>query len=166
MLHIWPALPISVQIYDPYGGLLDNIVAALEHNDRVCEIYTYGVSSNEFEELAAVPVMQGPFPALTHLHLQVNVYNEAPIVPDSFLGGSAPSLQSLFVMTFAYPALPKLLLSATGLVNLSLFDRCYIPPQMMVDCLTPLTRLEKLQIQIQLRWPHDSEDNQADTHLL
>jgi len=162
MLHIWPALPIAVWIYDaPYEEIPDNIVAALEHNDRVCEIYARRISGDEFEQLATVPVMQGPFPALTHLHLDAYLESytneaETPIIPDSFLGGSAPLLQSLHVMDFVYPALPKLLLSATGLVSLSLHDRCYFSPQVMVDCLTSLTRLETLVIQFfRFPWPHE-----------
>ena len=150
MLHIWPELLIAVQISDlqVYQRIPDNIVAALEHNDCVGEIYVDGI---ELEDLVTVPVMQVPFPALRHLHLEAF---DIPIVPDSFLGGSAPRLRSLYLRGFPYPSLPKLLLSATGLVRLSLFDRCYISPQMMVDCLTSLTRLEKLQIEF-LDWPHE-----------
>jgi hypothetical protein len=150
MLHIWPEIPIAVRISDlqVYERIPDNILTALEHNDRVCEIY---VDSIGLEDLMTVPVMQDPFPALRHLHLEAF---DTPIVPDSLLGGSAPRLRSLYLKGFPYPALPKLLLSATGLVSLSLFDRCYISPRMMVDCLASLTRLEKLQIEF-LDWPHE-----------
>jgi len=101
--------------------------------------------------------MQDPFPALTHLHLGAYPEYDAPIIPDSFLGGSAPLLRSLYVRDFVYPALPKLLLSATGLASLSLFDRvtCYIPHQMMVDCVTSLARLETLVIQSRLNWHYE-----------
>jgi F-box-like len=40
-LAVWPYLPIFIQQRQyglPGGGDSDNIVAALEHNDRVCEI--------------------------------------------------------------------------------------------------------------------------------
>ena len=38
-LHIWPLLPIVVRLYcqDMYEATMDNIVGALEHNDRICE---------------------------------------------------------------------------------------------------------------------------------
>ena len=36
MLDIWPPLPIEVLNFDTYRP--DNIIAALEHNDRVCRI--------------------------------------------------------------------------------------------------------------------------------
>ena len=154
MLHIWPAFPIAVRISDQYEEIFDNVVAALEHTDRVCEIYANALSGDELDELTTV--LHNSFPALTHLHLGTYEYDEAAIVPKSFLGGSAPLLQSLHVMDFVYPALPKLLLSATGLVSLSLHDRCYFSPQVMVDCLTSLTRLETLVIQFfRFPWPHE-----------
>ena len=150
MLCIWPALPIVVRRSYWYS-LADNVVAALEHKDRVCEIYMNGVSVDEFDDLARV--MENPFTALTHLHL--DAYRETPNVPDSFLGGSAPLLRSLYLMNFTYPALPKLLLSATGLVSLTLSDGFCISPQTMAACLTSLTRLEKLQIEFRLEWLHE-----------
>ena len=144
MLHIWPEFPIALRIIDLQvdDEIPDNIMAALEHNDRVYEIYIDGL---ELEELVTEPVMQNSFPALTHLHLE-SYEDDRPIVPDSFLDGSAPRLRSLYLLGFLYPALPKLLLSATGLVSFSLFNTCYLSPRMMVDCLASLTRLEKLQI--------------------
>ena len=51
MLDVWPELPISIRWsahFDDAG--LDNVIAALEHNDRVCEIlvddltdYSWGI---------------------------------------------------------------------------------------------------------------------------
>ena len=85
--------------------------------------------------------------------------DETLIIPDSFLGGSALLLRSLFVMmNIGHPStLPTLLASATGLVSLSLFDRCYLSPQTMVDYLTSLTRLEKLRIEYRSYLPpHES----------
>ena len=160
MLDIFPALPVAVRVSDPSQGISDNVVAGLGHNDRVCEIYIEWVFGDEFEKLATV--MQDSFPALTHLHLDP-YSGEVPIVPDSFLGGSAPRLRSLYVNQ-AYPALPKLLLSATGLVNLSFFDRGYISPEMMVDCLTSLARLEKLEIEFRPDWYHYRDGRRPSRH--
>jgi hypothetical protein len=153
MLHIWPAFPIAVQISDRYDELPDNVVAALEHTDRVCEIYADGISGDELEELT--PVLYDSFPALTHLH--IGAYEEPNLVPASFLGGSAPLLRSLYLkMSLGHStSLPQLLSSAAGLVSLSLFDTLYIPSQMMVDLLTSLTRLEKLRIEYRFWIPED-----------
>jgi len=157
MLDIWLALPITVRISGLCGGVPDDVVAALEHNGRVCEIYVDGISDGGVKGLATVPVMQDPFPALTHLHL--DAYYETPTVPDSFnfLGGSAPRLRSLYLRDFVYPAFPKLLLSAPGLVSLSLFEGSCISSQMMVDCLASLTRLETLVIHSRPGWPGPHE---------
>ena len=63
-LAVWPYLPIFVQQrqYGLLGGDPDNIVAALEHSDRVCEIDLFDISSSHLEK--ALGAMQEPFPAL------------------------------------------------------------------------------------------------------
>ena len=64
--------------------------------------------------------MQQPFPALQDLCLDSD--GETEVVPVSFLDGSAPRLQTLRLTSIPFPGLPKLLLSATHLVTLSLFN--------------------------------------------
>jgi hypothetical protein len=96
--------------------------------------------------------MQRPFPALTHLDIWLHndEEDETPVVPESFLGGgSAPRLQYLFFRRVPFTGLPKLLLSATGLVELHLIGIIHsssISPEVMVHCLSTLTRLERLVI--------------------
>ncbi|KAI0302760.1 hypothetical protein BC826DRAFT_966031 [Russula brevipes] len=147
MLDIWPALPIV--IVDSWirtsGGGLDNIIAALEHPDR-----------SAGEALAAK--MQVPFPELTHLVLvsEFSEYVSMPALPlpDSFLGGSAPRLQSLKLCDISFPALPNLLLSASDLVYLSLKPlphSGYISPEAMVACLSSLSRLKSLSLAFRSR---------------
>ena len=69
MLDIWPPLPILIQDHRCPKEGADNIIAALEHNDRVCQI------SIEVEEVLSsvlgrfAKAMQEPFPKLTHLGL-------------------------------------------------------------------------------------------------
>jgi len=103
--------------------------------------------------------MQEPFPALTHLAL-VSQDGNAPVIPGSFLGGSAPSLQKLNLSGIPYPALPKLLLAATGLVELKL-DRIpstgYISPEAMVTGLAALTSLRSLFIAFQSPKAHPNQ---------
>jgi hypothetical protein len=67
--------------------------------------------------------MKKRFPELTDLALHSNE-NDAPVITDSFLGGSAPRLQSLEFkgIPFPFSALGKLLLSTTDLVSFCLWD--------------------------------------------
>ena len=171
-LGVWPLLPISIKTsryltvsprlppeqWDVFAELeqngwsgkwgVDNIVAALEHNDRICQLQLSLFSNSQFEKVWAV--MQQPFPALKDLRLGPEVKG-APLVPVpvSFLGGSAPHLRTLDLNHISYPRLPTLLLSATHLVRLSLLGISrsgYISPETMLNCLSVLTRLEALVI--------------------
>ena len=90
--------------------------AAIVHRERVCEI-DFFVPSLELQRLA--PALQKPFPALIRLSLASECY-PTPVLPDGFLGGSAPSLRSLELNKIPLPALPRLLSSATNLVSFSL----------------------------------------------
>ena len=57
--------------------------------------------------------------------------------------------QILVLHYIPFPGLPKLLLSATRLVKLYLTripDSMYFPPEVLVDCLSVLTRLEILKL--------------------
>jgi len=145
MLDIWPALPIFVSVRGKYDDINDNVLATLEKHDRISDVYVDHVSDGELKELAGA--MQVTFPALTHLH--IHSVNATASFPESFLGGSAPNLQSLRLEYNAFPGLPKLLSSSPGLVSLSLFDISYSGhiSDAMVDCLSSLTRLEHLQIE-------------------
>jgi hypothetical protein len=71
---------------------------------------------------------------------------------DSFLGGSAPRLRFLGLDRIPYLGLPKLLLSATHLVYLHLWNiphSGYISPEVMVTALSTLTSLGSLTIVFQ-----------------
>jgi len=91
-------------------------------------------------------VMQVPFPQLTDLQLFSYSDHVTPlVVPNLFLGGSAPHLQSFCLYGILFLGLPKLLLSATQLVYLYL---CHIPhsgyisPKAMAALLSMLSSLE------------------------
>jgi hypothetical protein len=148
-LAVWPPLPIVIAQYNQLAQL-DNIILALEHNDRVCQIDLFSVTNSQSEEVLAA--MQQPFPVLTDLVIWFDEWwkGEMPaVVPESFLGGSAPRLRYLELERVPFPGLPNLLLSATGLVTLSLLKiphSGYISPEAMVRCLSTLTRLERLSL--------------------
>src|SRR6266576_371246 len=145
MLDVWPPLPIKVIDYIalPNSSAGDNIIAALERKDRVCQI------SLELDP-QFLDAMQEPFLALTHLMLLSNII--APVVSDSFMGGSAPRLQYVTLERVPFPGLPKLLLSATDLVGLTLLHiphSGYFSPEAIVTCLSTLPRLETLSLEFE-----------------
>jgi hypothetical protein len=152
-LDVWPALPIVIRQSEPLYLLLkysEGIITALEHRDRICEIALHCFPSLILERY--VEVMQKPFQALTSLHIEsISEYSESstPGLPDSFLGGSAPRLRSLHLEATPYPALGKLLLSASDLVHLHLWNMPYdeyMSPEAMVAALSMMSRLKTLHI--------------------
>jgi hypothetical protein len=156
ILDIWPPLPIIISGYYHKITGEDNIVAALEHNDRVCRIHLQDLSSSLWE--AVLAATQEPFPALTDMELHTSA-KEPPTVSDSFLGGSAPNLRYLHLSYVPFPGLPKLLSSATHLVTLHLLlipHSGYISPEAIVTALSALTRLKK--ICLEFRSPRSCPD--------
>ena len=147
-LGVWPSLPIVIDIND-YNDTpdADNIIAALKQNERICELKLYLSRLSLILKEKVFATIQQPFPALTSLDLLL-IDGIAPVDANSFLGGSAPPhLQSLILFGIPIPGLPKLLLSATHLVRLSLSripHSGYFSPETMVTCLSVLTRLETL----------------------
>ena len=100
--------------------------------------------------------MQVPFPELTELKLSLDS-SFRPTIPDSFLGGSAPRLQCFELYDIPFPGLPKLLLSATHLVELSLLEiphSGYISPEAMVTLISALSSLEILFLQFKSAHSH------------
>jgi hypothetical protein len=147
MLAVWPPLPIVIE-NSGEPSRMDNIILALEHNDRVCDITLWHLTNSQLEEV--LPAMQQPCPALTNLVIWFDDRwkdGTPAVVPESFLGGSAPRLQHLTLQYVPFPGLPKVLLSATGLVTLGILGiphSGYISPEAMVCSLSTLTRLEGL----------------------
>lgn len=128
---------------------MDSIVAALEHNNRVCQITLEYVTSSQLGEIWAA--MRKPFPELTHLQLRAPD-ELAPVVPNSFVDGSAPRLRYLSWDGIPYPGLPKLLLSTTCLVTLQLWNiphSGYFSPEIMATPLSALTSLESFWLGFQ-----------------
>ena len=153
MLDIWPPLPIAIWANPQFmrgGHDNDDIVAALDSglNDRIYRIQLLDFPSWQLEDV--LEAMHQPFPLLSVLglgHYHEDEDEIESVIPDSFLGGSAPHIQTLYLDHIPFPGLPKLLLSATHLVNLSLRripHSVYFPPEVLVDCLSVLTRLEIL----------------------
>jgi hypothetical protein len=158
-LDIWPALPIRIRDHSPESisvSDVDNIIAVLEHNDRICEIVLYDVP-DLFLEAVSAALMRESFPALTELELVANPDATAPAVPpEPFRDGSTPHLRELTLDGIPIPELPKLLLSATHLIDLTLSSiprPGYVSSDAMVACLSTLTSLERLHLEFQSRSP-------------
>ena len=143
MLDAWPPFPIEVSCFN----LTHHVVNALEHQDRVCEVHLE-LTSWVYKRVTAAAVMQKSFPALTCLHLR-SIFDSRSVLPDTFLGGSAPRLRSLTLMHIPFPTLPQFLASCNDLSKLSLVnipDLGYITPEAMFTGLSALTKLETLDI--------------------
>jgi hypothetical protein len=155
-LDIWPALPLVIQgTISP--SVVDNILAVLKRHDRVSIIDLTYTTAPEMEKVWAA--MQVPFPELTFLRLWSNDLG-APIVADSFLGGSSPRLREIRLSPVPFPGLPKLLLSATQLTTIhlgSILRSGYISPETMVTCLSALTSLKSLRLDFNFLSRPDSE---------
>ena len=148
-LNTWPPLPLVVYGWKHEMPRVTDFVAAFEQNDRVCQVLLWDISSSLLERVLAS--MQHPFPALTTLRLSSDD-NEAPVVSDSFLGGSAPRLRYLQLNCIPFPGLPKLLLTATSLVALRLRripHSGYFSPEAMVVVLSASTRLKEFELTFQ-----------------
>ena len=156
-LDLWPAFPIIIDYFNDYDGTSeispnedDNIIAALEHPDRV-RCLKLPVTSSLLRKVATLA--QEPFPTLTQLRLEVSSKDESvSVLPSEFLGGSAPRLQEILLEGIPFPTLPTFLSPASDLVSLSLYripHTGYIPPEVMVTSLASLTRLNSLSIGFQ-----------------
>jgi hypothetical protein len=156
-LGIWPALPISIEYPCLERSITpddeDNIIAALEHPDRVSFI-ALEPTAPLWEKIATV--MLEPFPALKYLGIS-SEDGKAPVLPTTFLGGSAPRLDTIEFQGIPFPALPTLLLSANNLGRLHLDNippNGYFSPEAMVAGLVAMPRLYIFSIGFQSATSH------------
>ena len=149
-LDVWPPLPLVIRDHHCQTNGVDNIIAVLERcRDRVCRISLSNLTSWDLVKVSAA--MQEPFPELTYLAFCPN-HEMVPVLPDSFLGGSAQRLQTLRLDFIQFSGLPRLLLSATHLVALSLWNippsgYLSLAPEAMLPALSTLTSLRQLILQ-------------------
>jgi hypothetical protein len=88
--------------------------------------------------------MHKPLPVLTDFFLG-STDESVPVLPETFLGGSAPRLQSFILRGIPFPTFPKFILSAIQIVYLFLVDipnSGYISPDAMATCLATLPNLK------------------------
>ncbi|KAI0245665.1 hypothetical protein BJV78DRAFT_275392 [Lactifluus subvellereus] len=152
ILDSWPGLPIVIR-YDegrnPRLKAVNNIIVALRHQDRVREI-DLDVTNSALGSM--VEVIQDPFPALERITIKSNeTTGSPPVLPGTFLGGSAPRLHTIQLdgISFPFPALRQLLLSANGLVELELTNipsMAYFSPEDFAIGLSTLPQLRRLTL--------------------
>jgi len=149
MLDIWPPLPIVITDESDSMSGVDNIIAALEQHDRVRQIRLDDIPGWKMDTF--VPAMLEPFPVLEGIVFAAFDHDSAmAVIPDSFLGGSAPQLQWLTLHAIPFPTLPNFLSSTKNLVNLELSGiprSGYISPEVMVACLSAMPKLRSLRFQ-------------------
>ena len=129
----------------------DNIIAALGQSNRVCQVFLSSIASACMQLEKIFAAMQVPFPELTYLRLS-SFGKRTPAIPDSFLDGSAPRLRAFELHGIPFLGLPKLLLSATHLVDLApsnIPDSGYISPEAMAALLSMLSNLRTFILQFQ-----------------
>jgi hypothetical protein len=114
-----------------------------------------------------VKMMQETFPTLESLHLWADD-EIAPVLPEEFLGGSAPYLEAFWLRGISFPEVPKLLLTMNDLVHLRLEkipDSGYISPEAMVTALSTCVKLETLIIAFKPGGPHPDLTSQEITSI-
>jgi hypothetical protein len=150
-LDVWPAWSLFVS-----GSVFDELdVAVLEHSDRISQIDFH--CSTTFKAASHIEnfwtAMQVPFPELVGLRLSCTPISYGSraykaVLPDSFLGGSAPRLRYFCLNAIPFPGFPKLLSSATHLAHLRLIKiphSGYISPEALATCLSMLSSLERFE---------------------
>ena len=103
-LGIWPAIHI-IMLYRSgiWPSDQDNVIAALEHPDRVCRITLSLATTSQLGKIAAA-VLRQPFSVLTHFSISSwPDSGHAPVLPGGLLGGSAPFLQQFKLCSTLVP---------------------------------------------------------------
>jgi len=118
MLDVWSTLPLVVsdrRKLTPIEalGAGSNIIDALQHHDRVREITFWYLPGWLLPVERVAEMAHRPYPELTSLELRSNDGSE-PVLPNYFLGGSAPRLRTLVLDSVSFPGLRKLLLTANN----------------------------------------------------
>ena len=157
-LSCWPEFPITIQ-HDVKGLALsdeDDVLAALQHPNRICSL-DLTVTSTQLEKL--LTAMQQPYPALEMLGLTFG--RDAPVLPPGSFGGPSPHLKDIELDAVPFPTLPTLLASSCNLCSLHFFNipqSGYISPEALVAGLAASTRLWSLQIRFRSKmiYPNQS----------
>ena len=147
-LDFWPNLPIAISY--PSRRLApddeNNVVAALKHPERICELHLIMAKTLWSKSDAS---MRAPFPALECLRLTSQDKIRPLALPEQFLDGSISQLRNIHLASIAFPTLPMHLLTAKALVSLQLEEipsAGYFTPEQFAGSLSVTTQLKTLKI--------------------
>ena len=144
-MDVWQDLPLVIR--GRIGMNTDNIVAALRGSNRICNV---DLMLHGWQLENVLTATQAPFPELTALGLRTFTNGETmPVIPDSFMGRSAPHLRHIMLLGIPFPGLSNLLLSAARLADLRLQNiphSGYISPETIVALISQLSHLETLHL--------------------
>ena len=150
--RVWPALPLIIKGH-VFEASVDNVIAELGQRDHITQINLSLFLSSRSQIENIWTALQAPFPELAGLFIShEDVSCAAPVLPDSFLGGSALRLRYVCFSSIPFPGFPNLLLSSTHLVTLFLSSvphSGYFSPEAMATCLSVLTSLEYLLLEFE-----------------
>ena len=86
-IRVWRHVAPILTPWSPFSRGEDNIIAALKHNDRICDVELERVPGLVLKRFAAA--MQESFPGLTHLSLwssdETSNDETVPVLPETFL---------------------------------------------------------------------------------
>ena len=155
ILDSWPAFPIVVRYRGPRSqksktkGVNNVIDAPHDYPDRICRVDLVAPSSILG---SLICLFEKPFTALESIHIESNDTTGSPLViPGTFSDGSTPRLHNIWLdgISIPFPALRRVLLSASGLVFLDLRhiqNPGYFSPEALVPVLSDLAQLRKLTL--------------------
>ena len=151
ILASWPTLPLVATLDACWNieQIPTNVMVALRHPDRLCEIDLHVTSSM----LATiVEVIQKPCQALESIRITVDApTGSSMLVRNAFLGGSASHLREIKLdgIIFPFPELRQVFFSTKNLVELHLANipnDAYFSPNELVTGLSTLVQLNQLTI--------------------
>jgi hypothetical protein len=168
-LEFWPTFPVAIR----YPRLtrrgrpltsrdVDNVIAALEHADRICEL---NVPMTDSLLAKSAALLQASFPTLQTLRLGPQETSRPLILPVGFLGGDAPRMRDIHLTSTAFSALPLLIQSARELVSLQLDEvpnSGHFSPEALAVGLSATTQLKQLKLYFQ---PQSYRPDQTRTPL-
>ena len=152
-LDSWPTLPLVISYDSRWQSkhMPRNVIDALRHPDRLCQIHLDVTSSMTVSIVEAMQDLK-PCQALESIRITIkNATGPSILARNAFFGGSSPHLREIKLdgIAFPFPAIQQVLLSTTNLVEFHLSkipNDFYFSPEDLVIGLSTSVQLERLLI--------------------